>query len=485
MVIDKKFILTVTYLLVALINTGAQIGECPSSAKFQYYLHLAHTRTAANPYMDQLVESIDYSYYDMLWLGGDMAVSSSLDDMTMNHLDSILDLGNENTLWALGNHDYADLERVSAYTHRPAYYAYYKDKITFLVLDTQDSLSNMVGEQLELFSSVTDTLETTTHLVLLHHKLIWMYGDSYLQTYINSIPNGGFGDCFYCINPNNFYSDLYPKLLELEASGIEVICIAGDIGFRTNEFAYTTPEGVQFLASGIDAGKSDNQALLFRHDVVSDSLSWVFVLLSDLLSPRDTTAPVLHSLSIAPDVVEKGDSIRFFLETEDSLSGIDYIRMDIVNPLEEQLHAIETHLSDWIFLEEHLYAYDLLIPDSALNGKWTVLAISIMDSEGNELCLSGGDSTLASFTVTGPTGIFGNDKADFHLYPNPSSGLIHWSTSLDVQGIAVYKQNGETLILKKSPENNFINLGREAPGLYFIRFFCSGDQVITKRVLID
>ena len=55
------------------------------------------------------MESIDYSYYDMLWLGGDMAVSSSLDDITMNHIDSILDVGNENTLWALGNHDYADL----------------------------------------------------------------------------------------------------------------------------------------------------------------------------------------------------------------------------------------------------------------------------------------------------------------------------------------------------------------------------------------
>ncbi len=485
MVIDKKYILTVTLLLVVLIDTGAQIGECPSSASFQYYLHLAHTRTATNPNMDQLVESIDYIYYNMLWLGGDLAVSSSLDDMTMNHLDSILDLGNEHTLWALGNHDYADLERVSAYTHRPAYYAYYKDKITFLVLDTQDSLSNIVGEQLELFSSVTDTLEITTHLVLLHHKLIWMYGDTYLQTYINSIPNGGLGDCFYCINPNNFYTDLYPKLLELEDSGIEVICIAGDIGFRANEFAYTTPEGVQFLASGIDDGKSNNQALLFRHDLVSDSLSWEFVLLSDLLSPRDTTAPVLHSLSLAPEVVEKGDSIRFFLETEDSLSGIDYIRMDIVNPLEEQLHAIETHLSDWIFLDENTYAYDQIIPDSALNGKWTVLAISIMDSEGNELCLSGGDSTLASFMVTGPTGISGSDKAEFQLYPNPSSGLVHWSTSLDVQSIVVYKQNGEILIPGKSAEDNFINLGQEAPGLYYIRFFCSGDQVITMRVLID
>ena len=484
MVIDKKFILTVTYLLVALIDTGAQIGECPSSAKFQYYLHLAHTRTAANPYMDQLVESIDYSYYDMLWLGGDMAVSSSLDDMTMNHLDSILDLGNENTLWALGNHDYADLERVSAYTHRPAYYAYYKDKITFLVLDTQDSLSNMVGEQLELFSSVTDTLETTTHLVLLHHKLIWMYGDSYLQTYINSIPNGGFGDCFYCINPNNFYSDLYPKLLELEAKGIEVICIAGDIGFRTNEFSYTTPEGVQYLASGIDDGKSYNQALVFKHDLFNDSLIWAFTLLSDLLIPRDTAAPVLHSLSIAPDVVEKGDSIRILMEIEDTLSGIDKIKLDIMNPLGEQLHALDAHLSDWKAIGENRYVHDQLIPDSALNGIWTVSALSIKDSVGNLLCLNSSDSALATFTVTGPTGISEENRPDIYLYPNPSSGIISWSMDPGIISYDVYNQIGETIISNKSPEYRFIDLSHEAPGLYLIRFLCSGDQSIIKRVLI-
>jgi hypothetical protein len=484
MVLDKKTVLTVTLLSVALFDTIAQIDECPPSARFQYYLHLAHTRTAANPSMDPLVESIDYSYYDMLWLGGDMAVSSSLDDMTMDHIDSILDVGNENTLWALGNHDYADLDRISAYTHRPSYYAYFKDKITFLVLDTQDSLSNVIGQQLELFSSVTDTLQTTTHLVLLHHKLIWMYGHSYLQNYINTIPNGGFGDCFYCINPNNFYTDLYPKLLELEAKGIEVICIAGDIGFRTNEFEYTTPEGVQFLASGIEAGNSNNQALVFKHDLVSDSLLWAFTSMSDLLAPRDTAAPVLHSILIYPEEIEKEKSIRITLETEDTLSGIDEIRLDIVNPLGEQLHALDTHLSDWISLGENTYAYDLLIADSAVIGRWTVSALSIVDSVGNLLCLNSRDSVLATFTVINPTGVSEEYKDDLHLYPNPSSGIIYLSIDPDIITIDVFNHIGEIIISNKSPESNKLDLTQVPPGLYLIRFNCSGDQKIMKRVLI-
>lgn len=477
--------MTVTFLLVAIFDSKAQIGECSEFSSDQYYLHLAHTRTATNPSMDQLVESIDYSYYDMLWLGGDLAVSTSLDDMTMDHIDSILDVGNENTLWALGNHDYADLDRISAYTHRPAYYAYYKDKLTFLVLDTQDSMSNIIDEQLELFSSVTDTLQSTTHLVILTHKLIWMYGDSYMQNYINSIPNGGFGDCFYCINPNNFYTDLYPKLIELEANGIEVICIAGDIGFRTNEFAYTRPEGVQFLASGIDAGKSYNQALVFKHDVDNDSLSWAFTFLSDLLTPGDSAAPVLFSLSLSPDVVEKGDTIRFLLEAEDTLSGIDEIKMDIVNLVKDQHFEIDTQLGDWKDFEENLYAYDLYIPDSTRIGTWYVDELSIADSAGNVLCLSSSDSLLASFFVTAPTGFSETIDAEFHLYPNPSSGLIQWSSDLDILGIDVYKQTGETLIRIKSPAEKSIDLGQEAPGLYLIRFYCSGDRIITKRVLID
>jgi hypothetical protein len=484
MVIDKKIFLTVTFLGLALINTHAQIGECPISPGFQYYLHIAHTRTAANPSMDPLVENIDYSYYDMLWLGGDMAVSSSLDDMTMDHLDSILDVGNENTLWALGNHDYADLERISAYTHRPAYYAYYRDKLTFLVLDTQDSLSNIIDEQLELFTSVTDTLHTTTHLIILTHKLIWMYGDSYLQNYINSIPNGGFGDCFYCINPNNFYTDLYPKLLELEANGIEVICVAGDIGFRTNEFEYTTPEGVQFLASGIDAGKSYNQALLFKHDVVNDSLSWAFTLLSDLLIPRDTAAPVLHSLSIIPDVVEKGDSIRILLEIEDTLSGIDKIKIRFLMLIGKHRFAIDTQLAEWNILGEHQYAYDLLIPDSVRSGTWYVTDISIMDSAGNIFCLNSSDSILASFIVADPTGIAETNEADFHLYPNPSSGIISLSMDPGIISYDVYNQIGEVIISNKSPEYNYIDLSQNGPGLYLIRFLYSGDQIIIKRVII-
>jgi len=242
----------------------------------KYYLHISHTRTNTNPFMDSIVEKVDFSKFDMLWLGGDLARSTSENDYSMYHIDSIYDVGNENTLWALGNHDYFNLTNIQNYTNRPPFYSYYKNKITFIVLDTQDSLSNIVGAQKKFFEETIDTIQKTTHLIILHHKLIWMYANPELEPLIPTVSNGEFGDCFYCLNPNGFYTEIYPKLLEVKQRGIEVICIGGDIGFHTKEFEYYTSDEIVFLASGINAGSSDNEALLFKHNLINDSLSWEY-----------------------------------------------------------------------------------------------------------------------------------------------------------------------------------------------------------------
>lgn len=277
--------LIISFCILGMVLTGCKkeaIIEPPNNSITNHYLHISHTRTNANPFMDNMVERVDYSEFDMLWLGGDLAYLTSNDDLTMSRVDSIFDIGNPNTLWSLGNHDYSDLSRIQAYTSRPASYTYHDHGITFIVLDTQDSLSNIVGGQKALFDSVVDTLQTSSHLVVLHHKLIWMYGDVELEPQISLVSNGGLGDCFYCINPNNFYTAIYPKLTEVKQRGIEVLFIGGDIGFHAKEFEYTTPHGIHFLASGIAAGDEDNKALLFSHDLTNRQLTWQYKLISDL-----------------------------------------------------------------------------------------------------------------------------------------------------------------------------------------------------------
>ena len=270
-------------LLIVLLGSCVKDNNSkpPVTPLTKNYLHISHTRTNSNPSMDSLVERIDYSRFDMLWLGGDLAHLTSQDDYTMAHVDSVFDIGNTNTLWSLGNHDYSDLNRIQNFTNRPPFYSFYNDGITFIILDTQDSLSNIIGAQKEFFEGI-DTIQESSHLIILHHKLIWMYGDSFLEPQISSVSNGKLGDCFYCLNPNNFYEDIYPKLLEVKQKGIEVLCIAGDIGFKAKEFEYITSDGIYFLASGISSGSADNKALLFYHDITNKQLTWEYKLISEL-----------------------------------------------------------------------------------------------------------------------------------------------------------------------------------------------------------
>lgn len=276
----KSVLLVIIFLFSC---TKDDIIEPTNIIETQTYLHISHTRTSSNPDMDSTVEMVDFSKFDMLWLGGDLTSLTSLDDSTMSHVDSIFDFSSINTLWALGNHDYSNLDRIRDFTNRPPFYSYHKNGITFIVLDTQDSLSNIIGSQKDFFDGIVDTIQESSHLIVLHHKLIWMYGNTDLEPQISSISNGHFGDCFYCINPNNFYSEIYPKLLKVKQKGIEVLCIGGDIGFKVKEFEYVTSDGIYLLASGIYYGTAGNKALLFEHDITNKKLTWNYELITDLL----------------------------------------------------------------------------------------------------------------------------------------------------------------------------------------------------------
>ena len=246
------------------------------------YLHIAHTRANNNYEIDETAARINYSMFDMVWLGGDLEYLTSKNDSSVAYINSIFDVESPNTLWSLGNHDYTNIDLISKYTNRPSFYTFNTNGITFVVLDTQYDKSKISGLQLEMFNKVTDTIEKSSHLIVLLHKLIWMYGNDSLQPIISDISNGQLGDCFYCINPNNFYEDLYPELLKVKQRGIEVLCISGDIGLKINKFEYVSPEGIFFMASGIKEGRDDNMALLFKHNVTYRQLTWKYVLISDL-----------------------------------------------------------------------------------------------------------------------------------------------------------------------------------------------------------
>lgn len=278
MKITQIFILF--FLLI--ISIGCKENNPPIEEKDDLQMiHISHTRGWDNSVVNSAIKNVDYSVYDIRLLGGDLANMTSLDVPIMETWNDIFDFGNPHTLWALGNHDYTDLSLVSTYTEREPFYTHHRDGITFLVLDTQENFSNISGEQLDLFNSVLDTIVDSKYLIINHHKLIWMYGHPVLESMIDDTANGEFGTCVYCTNPNNFYKDIYPRLVELENRGIEVICIGGDVGFHVKSFEYTTVDGIQYLASGCNLVGEDS-VLIFDYFVDEKELDWRFRGLSEL-----------------------------------------------------------------------------------------------------------------------------------------------------------------------------------------------------------
>lgn len=277
-----------TYFILCMFLTVSacspdQDKDVPVLSHNETFIHLSHTYVpGTSNQLDSLVQRIPLSKYDLVLLGGDLCKNSSLDIATMYYIDSIFDITGPKTLWSIGNHDYDNLYNFAAVINKPRYYALYHNGITFLVLDTQDSLSNFIGNQLQLIKNVTDTINESSHLIVMTHKMIWMMDDGVLEPGIDSISNGPTGSCHWCVNENNFYLDVYPRLLQVKNRGIDIICVGGDIGLYRQQFAYTTPEDIQFIASGMCSGCAINYCLVFEYNVGNRELSWTYRLLSDL-----------------------------------------------------------------------------------------------------------------------------------------------------------------------------------------------------------
>jgi hypothetical protein len=310
-----------------------------------------------------------------------------------------------------------------------------------------------------------------------------MYGNDQLQPLIPYVSNGEFGDCFYCINPNNFYSEIYPKLQEVEERGIEIVCIAGDIGFRTDQFEYLTPEGIQFLASGIESGNPGNKALLFHHDQAWKELSWQYVLLTDLLLPRDTIAPELYSVSISPDTIKGGESIQVNINAEDPDSGLDQIRLKFVSSSEEQFRTVSTHIGDWTSQGDQNYTLDIIMDDTSITGLWQLSLLSIIDSAGNALNLDNKDSILATFVIHNPVGWDHREEADLSLFPVPSNGIIHILYDPGIEIVEIFDQIGRIVKTERNRANS-IDLTGEPAGIYFIRIRTSDNRTFIKKICL-
>jgi hypothetical protein len=214
-----------------------------------------------------------------LLLGGDLAQKSFEDEEIISHLDSVFSIGSSQTLWSIGNHDRAKDAAFTNYTNKPKFGVYQYGDLSFVVLDSQDSLSSIVGAQKEFLFQALDTI-SSKKLIFLTHKLIFMDQHPVMDKYINEVCNGKKGDCYYCHNPNNFQKEIYPRLKQLRKEGKQVMWIGGDLGKKTSKYQFVSEEGIVFLGNGMDPDREKNYVLEIENQ---DWLKFRFVDIDSLI----------------------------------------------------------------------------------------------------------------------------------------------------------------------------------------------------------
>ena len=258
------------------------------------YIFLGHVKLKQNGLdrVDPRVAGLDFSYFDRIWLGGDVTDESNLNYETLQYIDSLFDVSNPSNAWAFGNHDqrnYND-EWLREITEKNSYYAHYENGITTMVVNYAITPADceQLNDQFAMIQKVCDTITESSHLIILSHYCPWRN--------VPGLPNPGIyshtdfknwiANCY--ADSGQFVYSIYPLLLEVMDKGITVINIMGDTGGYSKGKVMQSSEGIYFIASGIQASTQDengpDKVLMIRHLPSTSFLDWEFLNLDSLYS---------------------------------------------------------------------------------------------------------------------------------------------------------------------------------------------------------
>jgi hypothetical protein len=257
-------------------------GSYSQSDSILKFILVPHPRSEDRVHQTVLpaIERIDFSKYDMTLLGGDLTYYTSINRVSMDYCDSLFDLGSPNTLWTMGNHDLNNKSLIREYTGRQSFYSYYRDSVTFLVLDVELNANGFVssfiiGDQLNMIKNVCDTISKSRLLVVLHGRILWMIGNDDFNTRIDSV-----AESTRQLDTTNFYQDVYPQLQKAKSKGVQVICLGGDKSKINIE--YPAEDSITFFTSTMapEFADSINNVMIFSYNKITNKLNHEYVPLS-------------------------------------------------------------------------------------------------------------------------------------------------------------------------------------------------------------
>lgn len=258
---------------------------------------------------DYRLEKIELDTFDQIWLGGDLVENLFHHPQNIEFVDSFFQVGKSTTHWAIGNHDVLDQKGVFSgienRTNRKTYSTSHQNGITMLVLNTtefsfpayqnQPHECELLDAQINLIKAVTDTIQNSSHLVILHHHALLTNEIAEQKIKVEEVFNIYTPDFNIACEERGTFSELvYPRLQEVQKRGVQVILVGGDTGLRVKEFYFKTKDGILFLGSGLNnsAGTdfrpdyfnpAPDKILIFKHQPEIRKLEWKFRLLDEMV----------------------------------------------------------------------------------------------------------------------------------------------------------------------------------------------------------
>jgi hypothetical protein len=260
-------------------------GTCQENDTLSY-IFLGHIKLKQNGQdkVDPRIEGIDFSDFDRIWLGGDVTDESNLNYETLNYIDSLFDVSKPSNIWVYGNHDLRNFNEdwLREITGKKTYYAYSENGITTIALNLAINPSDCekLNDQFEMIKNVCDTIQESSHLIVICHNSVWKDVPGLLPPYVYSQSNLKYwlANCYD--KPADFTSIIYPLLLEVKSRGITVLNILGDSGSFNKGVTMLSSDGIFFIASGISSSTQEeygpDKVLIIKHHPESEFLNWQF-----------------------------------------------------------------------------------------------------------------------------------------------------------------------------------------------------------------
>jgi hypothetical protein len=321
-------------LLILLFIPGIKLLSQNDSILKIIFIPHPRSEDKVNQSVAKGIENIDFNMFDVIMLGGDLTYYTSNERATMEYCDSLFDLDNLNTLWTFGNHDVQsnNLALIKEFTGRDRYYSYFRDGVTFIVLDTEKNAEGfdrtfIKDDQLKMIKNVCDTINVSKHLILLHHRLIWMINNDELESRLTD----SIAASSRSMDTTNFYSDIYPLLKEVKKRGIQVSAFGGDKSKINIE--YSPEDSITFYAARLASDFSDDQnnVIIVNYNKLNSSLESSFVPLNSLKKTSDSSFLIKRRESGKTPLILKREGDEFTIQLPENYKDEGILNIYSIN----------------------------------------------------------------------------------------------------------------------------------------------------------